>query len=302
MTKDSAKPTILAAVDFTAYSWSALRQAARLAEREKACLHALHVIESQTLSELADAMHAEANPFLSESMQKAQKKLDEWVKALELPEQMEVVADVHTGDAYEQLMEHQRRLKADWLVLGSRGRDAAQGTVSVLGTQAIRKADARVLIVRQEHDDAFRHICAFVDFSKKAISVLEEAIEMAQQDGATLQICHIHLPPWAVHHYKSPTLQYSEEDKKKYQDKLMRRMDMFMAPLEDKLKGLEVEYELIENSEKVLGIDAYIEKWDMDLVVVSTRKRTVLNRWILMRTVAEHIVRTSPCSVLSVKV
>ena len=77
-------------------------------------------------------------------------------------------------------------------------------------------------------------------------------------------------------------------------------MQNTLKPYEDEARGLQAEYELIESSQRVVAIDDFIEESGVDLVVINTRGRTGL-KMILMRTIAEHIIRTSPCSVLVLK-
>ena len=57
---------------------------------------------------------------------------------------------------------------------------------------------------------------------------------------------------------------------------------------------------MVENARESDGIVQFIGDSDADLVVVGTRGRTGMKA-ILLGTVAERIVRESPCSVLAVK-
>jgi nucleotide-binding universal stress UspA family protein len=59
--------------------------------------------------------------------------------------------------------------------------------------------------------------------------------------------------------------------------------------------GLEVETAVREGDPRT-EIVAEAERWDADLVVLGSRGRTGVKRW-LMGSVAEYVVRHAPCSV-----
>ena len=77
-------------------------------------------------------------------------------------------------------------------------------------------------------------------------------------------------------------------------------MQVALQPFESETRALQVETNLVENVRESDGIVQFIESSETDLVVVGTRGRTGM-RAVLLGTVAERIVRESPCSVLAVK-
>ena len=164
----------------------------------------------------------------------------------------------------------------------------------------MRKAPYEVMLVRKDHATPFTSLCAFVDFSEESQAVVDRAAFIARLEKAQLMLAHVYLPPWKIMHYMSSTELPPKGEQESYRRGIIEDLEKMIEPLKVEEEGVDVGYELIESSEKVVGVDEYIEESHFDLVVINTRGRTGLMR-ILMNTIAEHVVRTSPCSVLALK-
>jgi nucleotide-binding universal stress UspA family protein len=136
-----------------------------------------------------------------------------------------------------------------------------------------------------------------VDFSESSHRVIEQAIRVAQQDRASLRLLHVFSPPWKGANYVPRP---SPEDQQHHSDSLSERLQVALQPFESETRALQVETNLVENARESDGIVQFIESSEADLVVVGTRGRTGMKA-VLLGTVAERIVRESPCSVLAVK-
>ena len=154
-----------------------------------------------------------------------------------------------------------------------------------------------MLLVRGYHDERFKNVVACVDFSESSHRVIEQAIRVAQQDGASLHLLHVCSAPWKGANYVPRP---SPEDRQYHSGSLSERMQVALQPFESETRALQVETNVVENARESAGIVEFIENSAADLVVVGTRGRTGM-RAILLGTVAERIVRESPCSVLAVK-
>ena len=154
-----------------------------------------------------------------------------------------------------------------------------------------------MLLVRGYHDERFKNVVACVDFSESSHRVIEQAIRVAQQDEASLRLVHVFSPPWQETNYvRRP----SPEDQQHHLNSLSERLRVALEPFESEIHALQVETNVVENARESDGIVQFIESSEADLVVVGTRGRTGM-RAVLLGTVAERIVRESPCSVLAVK-
>lgn len=291
---------IVVAIDFSLNSKNALLQAMRLADSRDARVHAVHVIESETLGALSKALGANADHMETESLKRAREKLDAFLKESGA-EVGKLDASVRVGDPFEQLMAEVRHLSAEMLVLGSRGTTGTRKGASVLATKCIRTSETMVLVVRGAHTTPYTKVCAILDFSEKSREVLKRAIQIAQCDASRLNVCHIHLPPWeSSTNFLSPAAVPLPEEQTEYREQFLEQLRQEVRVFEEDARGLKIEYDLVEGPERVVAIDEEIARAGVDLVVLATRGRKGL-RWFLFRTVAEHVVRASPCSVLVIR-
>ncbi|MCP4591351.1 MAG: universal stress protein [bacterium] len=297
---DSLK-NIVVGVDFSAFSQSALAQALRIARWNDAKLHVLHGVDLSAASAVRDALlieraSSEPGDPCDEVCDSALKQLEDLI-ALSEPGEVEVLADAVLGSPFVEILRRVRDAPADLLVLGSNGSsDPARGA-GVLATKCVRKAATKVLLVRELHVKQFNCVVACVDFSETSHRVVEQAIRVAQQDRASLHLLHVGVPPWEVLSYIRPP---SAEAKQQYNSSLHERLRQVLQCFEIETSGLGVELHVVEGKRDADGIIQFVERSAADLVVVGTRGRTGL-RAILLGTIAERIVRESPCSVLAVK-
>ncbi len=134
-------------------------------------------------------------------------------------------------------------------------------------------------------------VCA-VDFSESARTALEHAAELARRLEAELVLVHVWRGPRAAGHELAvapPALTVAEEAE------LGRKLDGWRREAA-RIAGREVRTVLTSGSPaSEIATIAADEK--ADLVVVGTRGRTGVKRAVL-GSVAEGIVRLSPCAVL----
>ncbi|MFH1417302.1 MAG: universal stress protein [Planctomycetota bacterium] len=297
---DSLK-NIVVGVDFSAFSQSALVQALRIARWNDARLHVFHGIDLSAANVVLDALLAEPASLepgttCDEVCDFALRQLEDLIAVSE-PGEVHVVADTVAGSPFVEILRRVRDASADLLVLGSNGISDPVRGAGTLATRCVRKAAARVLLVRELHVERFNRVVACVDFSETSYRVVEQSIRVAQQDKAMLHLLHVFSPPWEGLHYMP---QPSAETKQKSTDSLRERLGRVLQHFESDTAGLEVALHVVEGCRGADGIIEFIEDSAADLVVVGTRGRTGI-RAILLGTVAEHIVRESPCSVLAVK-
>jgi nucleotide-binding universal stress UspA family protein len=290
---------IVVAVDFSPNSKNALLQAMRLAGEHDASIRVVHVVESETLGILAKALGAKTEQMEANSVQRARERLRAFLEDAGALDKVKPV--VRNGDVFEEIMTEVKSWSAELLVLGSRGMTGTSKGASALATKCIRAAKTSVLVVRRAHTSPYTKVCAILDFSKKSEEVLKNALWIARSDGANLHVCHIHIPPWDASNYLTPAVVLPfEEDRDAYRAELLDRLREEVKPFEQEACGLHIDYDLVEGPLRVVAIDEEIDKAGVDLVVLSTRGRTGIGSF-LFRTVAEHIVRTSPCSVLTIR-
>lgn len=290
---------IVVGVDFSDFSRCALKQSARMAGWNRAKMHAVHVVDTSMVTHLKEFWGCRraligSQDAVEKIRQTAQAQLEEMVGKVE---DVSLHVDAITGTPFLELLRRVKGTSADLLVLGSNGSSDPLKGAGVLATKCVRKAATKVLLVRADHAKPFQNIVVCVDFSESSHRVIEQAIRVAQQDGASVHLLHVFSPPWkGANYFPRP----SSEDEQHHSASLSERMRVALQPFEKETGGLQVETNVVENARESDGIVQFIEGVQADLVVVGTRGRTGM-RAVLLGTVAEHIVRESPCSVLAVK-
>jgi nucleotide-binding universal stress UspA family protein len=144
----------------------------------------------------------------------------------------------------------------------------------------------------------FSRILVPTDFSPPSDAALEYARILAAKFGSSLQILHVIDDPTAASEFVPDGFAPSTED-------------IRTGLLEQAHKRLERLMNLVDRSryqahaEAVLGLPAqsivdYATATGTGLIVMGTHGRTGLAH-LLMGSVAEHVVRTAPCPVLTVR-
>ncbi len=290
---------IVVGVDFSHFSRCALQQAARIAGWNQAKMHTVHVVDTSMVNHLKEFWGCRralmgSQDAIEKVRDSAQTRLEETVGKVEA---VNSHTDAITGTPFVELLRRVRDNSADLLVLGSNGASDPSKGAGVLATKCVRKAATKVLLVRADHAGPFKEVVACVDFSESSHRVVEQAIRVAQQDGALLHLLHVFSAASKGTNYVPRP---STEDQQQLSESPSERMQRALQPFESEMRALQVKTHVVENAHESDGIVHFIEDSEADLVVVGTRGRTGM-RAILFSTVAERIVRKSPCSVLAVK-
>lgn len=125
------------------------------------------------------------------------------------------------------------------------------------------------------------------DFSPLAKRALEVACSLAQDYKARLVLLHVHDPP-------APIGELVPTEPPNVRDYLLRELNALHAPAD-----IAVERRL-EIGSIVEGVLCVATETKSDLIVIGTHGRGGLGR-MLLGSVAEAVLRQSPCMVLTVK-
>ncbi len=291
--------SVVVGVDFSEFSQVALDQAARIARCNQAKLHVIHVIGSAVVDDLQESLGAPTDEFHDEVRAAALQRVEEMVAKTDT-EGVDTALKVVIGAPFYEILRCVRDASGDLLALGTRGssvRSVGPGTVA---TKCVRKAAAKVLLVRQDHPGPFKNVVACIDFSDHSRQVVEQAVRVSLQDKANLHVIHAFYPPWKRLHYMAPTRQASPDYQGQYKRHLDDRMHGYLEPFSAETSQLTVECHLIESDDAAGAIVDFKADVGADLVVLGARGRTGLKA-LLLGTTAERVIRESACSVLTVK-
>lgn len=291
--------SLVVGVDFSRFSVSALAQAARLARLAQAKLHAVHVVDPDVLEDVQRALGIPAVQVRADFVREARERLQTHVGELGIdPGSLEL--HIPVGNPLQEILGEVHRTRADLLVLGEKGDWEHSPGPGSLATHCVRKADARVLLVREPHRGPFRRVVACVDGSPTSALALAEAVRMAQGDGAHLDAIHVFSPPWRRLHYRAPTLEATPDQQAQYREGLEGFLHGCTAPFAAQFEALRARTHLVESVRPWVGIVGFLRDTEADLAVLGTRGRTGWKH-LLMGTTAERVIRESPCSILAVK-
>ncbi len=145
---------------------------------------------------------------------------------------------------------------------------------------------------------AFQKILVPTDFSEVSAAALRCASVMAGSFGSALTVLHVAEDLMAEANTAGAGAPWSEGVQTQTEEDARARLARVVA--DAGLDGLNVCTELLVGSPipEILG---YAEKGDFDLIVMGTHGRRAIAR-VLLGSVAECVVRLSPCPVLTVRV
>lgn len=289
---------VLAAIDFSPASERVLKEAERIAFKEGADLTALHVIDSDIEQQLRQVY-----PHLTEGdvVERARAHLADSLEKTaggEFP----IRSEVALGHPFDEIVSAVGAHRVDLLVMGSKGLSHRDDVTGFTAAKCVRKSPAKVLLVRERHQGPYRKIVACVDFSETADLAVQHAVHLARQDGAQLELLHVvrklHLGMLGLDYLSldlesAPTFEKSPPN-------LEREVQERLRSQPEDTSGLDISIAIVESPSIGRGVIEHLNETGADLVVMGTRGRTGLNR-LLMGTIAEKVIHSSPCSVLAIK-
>jgi nucleotide-binding universal stress UspA family protein len=142
----------------------------------------------------------------------------------------------------------------------------------------------------------FRHILAPTDFSEYSKQAVASALELAKKFGAKLSILHVvELPAYPVEGYVPPSLSTT------FMEDLEREASQELAQMVPEAESAGIELaRLVTVGSPYRKILDMAEAEQVDLIVMATAGRTGFSR-LIMGSIAERVVRTSSCPVLTIR-
>ena len=289
--------TIICGIDFSKNSKCALRQAARIAEWNGADIIAVHVLDKALLEAFTEIPQQELEVS-------AVTHLENLVFEV-LGDATKARQEVFAGNPFRSLSDFVESESADLLVLGVHGHGTETDTASPAGTTArkcVRKIPAKVLLVRGDQPGDFRSIVHCTDFSTPSSQAFEQAIAIAREEKATLEVIYSMIAPERLLYGMGDGSLYSYVRPEALRERADEDMARYVKGFESQLDGMEVKTTIVEASHSAVGntlVEA-IANSGADLAVLGTHGRGAITG-MLMGTTAEKIVAHAPCSILAVK-
>jgi nucleotide-binding universal stress UspA family protein len=287
---------ILVPLDFSRASMQGLKYTIPLAEEFKAAIHLVHVQPTDELTAISRAGGlmlncADAIALMQDRLAEVQRKQGRF-----WPGNCHVVS----GRPFEEICKLAREIKADLIVLPTRGHGRLKHVL--LGSTAervVRYAPCPVLVFHGAKYKSItwngaagtagfklHKILVPVDFSKCSLAGAKYATRLAKNTGATLRLFHVVFPYTQVFAMDrvgadvKPPIQRAKTAAREEMDNLIGMNFFRDVPCETEIRTGPAIDEICGET----GRD------DIDLVVTSTHGRTGFKR-ALLGSVAEHVVR-----------
>jgi nucleotide-binding universal stress UspA family protein len=144
---------------------------------------------------------------------------------------------------------------------------------------------------------ALKHILVPTDFSEPSATALRYGRDLARSYGATLHV--IHVAEDLITRYSLDMYPTGVDEMQEDLEKTSRQRLNAMVTDEDRVQ-LHARTEVWTSNQTAAAIAEYAAQHDVDLIVMGTHGRTGMSH-MFMGSVAERVVRTAGCPVLTVR-
>jgi nucleotide-binding universal stress UspA family protein len=279
--------TILVPTDGSDCAQSGVEYAEDLARRYDARVHALCVADSRTLDS-----GPRYDQLKSERAEVAARACDELSESGVSTERA-----VRTGVPHRAILDYASERDIDLVVMGTHGRTGVEryllGSVT---EKVVRLSDVPVLTVRagddQEVTYPYTDVLVPTDGSEGAEAAIDPAVDIARAYGARVHaLSVIDTMAMGVDGPSGAILGALEESAQSAVDRVEERASRASVSAVETAT---------RHGNPYRGIRSYVQDNDVDLVVMGTRGRSGVERYLL-GSVAEKTVRTSPVPVMTVR-
>lgn len=184
---------IIIPVDFSKHSEYALETAAALAKQHNAELVVMHMLElSESILTSSSSDRNEETAFM---LMVASKKFETFLDKHYL-EGVTVTPLIKHHKVLKEVAEVANHIKADLIVIGSRGHSDHDGIFTGSNTEkVVRYSETPVLVVKSKLESVnFNTIVLATDFSEESVSTLKHALELLNELGNKVTLLHTNLP------------------------------------------------------------------------------------------------------------
>jgi nucleotide-binding universal stress UspA family protein len=274
--------TILFPTDFSINAKKASEYASILARCLDAKIVLLNIYTVPIISDYQTPQDIEK--FLDISKQSAISNLNEFT--LEFIEKTnfpvsKIDQKVEYGFIGEKILETAKRIKANYIVMGTKG--ASNAIDSWMGTNAqivMKGSECPVWIVPEKAAVKYPETILYAaDYKNDEILATQNVLEIAKAFVATSKVIH-------VHDY--------------YEVKEGNGLEEMVSYLEDTFKDDDITFKNIERADTIEGLESYIKMHKPDVLAIGIHDKSFLNK-LLSKSVSKHFVQHSDLPLLTFK-
>jgi universal stress protein E len=300
---------LVVGTDFSPCSAVAVAEALRLARPVNAKVHAVHVVDTQVVIELEEALSKFQRNIRQGLVSDALRawsqfapsvpKLDP-AAATPRPGADSLQLEVEVNNRAVGLINRAHDDRADLIVLGAYGSRKPDVGIGTVAAACVRRAGADVLLVRETCPGPYKSIVVGVDFSPTSLKAIERAARFAAMDGAALHVLHVYASPWLAVPYDAGIISVDPRFADEYRKDVETRLRDFARPALERAAALRVDFALRDFGGHRSAIVDFAASVKADLIVLGTRGKSNLRDFVL-GTTAEKTLSHSTCSVLAIK-
>ncbi|PKP26593.1 MAG: universal stress protein [Bacteroidetes bacterium HGW-Bacteroidetes-2] len=273
---------IIVPVDFSKNSEFAMEVAAEIAKKQKAELLLLHMLDisDQMISITESTQRREFMFFI----QMATKQFEEFVDK-EYLKGIKVTPIIKHHKIFEEINNVATEVKADLIVMGSRGATGVKGFLVGSNTEkVVRTSEIPVLIIKNKVKEFTPKTLIFAsDFDLENINAFEKVKTIANKLDAKIKLVYINTP----------------NVKFKNSNEINKQMQTFL--LEAKLPSIANEFLVYNDYSVEDGILNAAKFLNADLIAIPTHGRKGVNK-ILIGSISEDIANHASLPVLTIKI
>jgi nucleotide-binding universal stress UspA family protein len=279
---------ILAATDFSAPSDAALAHARYLAESTGASLHVLHVVDNMFMR----VVLADPRDYETAALRQMQDRVPAGA----------ILAVERSDEPADEITSYARTHGIDLIVMGTHGRGRmAHLLLGSVAEKVARTAPCPVLTMREAAPAPGAEgprILVPTDFSASSDAALGSAKRLAARLGGSIRLLHV-MEHSAVGMSPASEMFIPEPPEIRAERVANARVQLSRRILVDSRSRVKATSDVVFGPTGAM-ITAYAGDSGFDLIVMGTRGRTGLAH-LLMGSVAESVIRTAHCPVLTVK-
>jgi nucleotide-binding universal stress UspA family protein len=286
--------------DFSTTSDAALAYAKTVAEQFGASLHLVHAFDDPfTTAAFATEAYAPVPLSLRENLLRdAERRLAERLP-LDERTRFNGTVEIVSGIPATAIVNYAGSLGADLIVMGTHGRGGmAHLLLGSVAERVVRTALCPVLTIREARQRTVQQILVPTDFSQTSDAALDYAYLLAERFGASLQLLHVVDDPFITEGL-TPEAYIAEAPT--VRTALLRNAQARLAHrvVPSHAAALRIDREvLFGNGARTIA--EYAAARGVDLIVMGTHGRSGVAHFVI-GSVAERLVRTAPCPVLTVR-
>lgn len=293
--------SLLVATDFRDGSKEFCQQAILIAKNLQSEVTLLHAVEYIPYYPYypydAEKVHADLIEELSGKLNEVKKAFDE--AGIKVNEHI-----IEEGNAYETICKKADSINACGIVIGVGEHHLLEKLIGSTASKVTHLAKQAVFLINpHSHIEGIKKIVCAYDFSENAEKALINAMHLAENHKAHLDVVHVvqehfYFNPLAPVANPSSTMYKNHKEEMKNASKTVK--DKLLKVIEkNHIEGVEYESHILEG-DPVIEIFKNIEQKGSDLLVIGDSCHSKLVRFMLGST-SEKIIRKAPCSVMTVR-